>query len=433
MNSAELISFVRQNRNDIEQARYMFMQLYKSQRFNSDEVIQGLSALRNRIICLFNSIPRSLGQLDDGSTESYGFSEWYYRYTKKTFPNKKNFLQFLESILEQMITLEQFQTEIVTIDAARIKGDVKKFQELWRTTDQMLLLLIDALQSLETAARKELPGEEESKKQQITKILITDIQPLIANHGETIIIIQRNVKDNREAETGVIGELTDEGKRIAENISHDFFNTVFQVLKEEKNTVDVRVVASSATLILPGGLRADKKRAVDTADYMIAGLLKSMDSYQVSKSQLLTSRPIELSELHDLFITDRFPGFISFLIDKSKGNMKDFWIRYEGDQHENVTRKAGIEGQNQIADRIYDVVAAQVKFSLEYHKIHPGRRLYIWIVGHYDSLSPFLKKHVFNTDITIYLQMEQGGGVVIKCNNGGHMECIFRNHNWVIR
>ncbi|MDZ4385528.1 MAG: hypothetical protein U0944_03885, partial [Candidatus Moranbacteria bacterium] len=60
------------------------------------------------------------------------------------------------------------------------------------------------------------------------------------------------------------------------------------------------------------------------------------------------------------------------------------------------------------------------------HRANPGRRLIIWTVSHYDSISPFIKKNIAEMDMKSYLPVDQGAGISINIDNQGKATCVIQ-------
>jgi len=253
-----------------------------------------------------------------------------------------------------------------------------------------------------------------------------DLHPEIASPGETVLVLQRNAKDDRSPKSEDFGALIPEQAKQAEDSARVFFDQVFaDTGEEEKSKIRILVVASDASLPRPDG-GEPHKRAVDTAVSVISGIKESMRKFDVSDDQLLnevettSGTPIEMSGLTDLLIFKDSPEFVDFL-KKKYGFGKDFWVKLEEDA--DITERAGLgaEGPSDVADRMRRVLSALVQeCARKYHQADPGTRLYIWAVSHYDSISPLVKDYIYNKDpAKAYLPVEQGSGIVIKLDKDG--------------
>jgi len=272
----------------------------------------------------------------------------------------------------------------------------------------------------------------EGEPVKIEKIEVKDIQPKIPELGGTTIVLQRNAKDDRRLNSTDIGALEVEAAEQVKFSAKVFFDKIFEGLTEkERLSVDVMIVASDTTLITPGGIISPHKRAVETADRVIVGLKESMSGFSLSEQQFLNSSAtqdggvIEVSELRDLLMVRESPEFMAFLVEKYGSGM-EFWDAYENDTEKETRLKMGAEGPEEIADRVNHALSLQTQIAREYHLANPSRRLIIWAVSHYDSISPFIKKHVTGTDLKKYLPVDQGAGITIEINKDGAASCDLR-------
>lgn len=273
----------------------------------------------------------------------------------------------------------------------------------------------------------------EGRTMEIGKIEAKDIQAKIPELGETTLVLQRNAKDDRRLDSADIGALEAGAAEQARLQAKDFFGKIFDGLTEdERKSVDIMVVASDTTLITPSGIVSPHKRAVETADQVISGLRESMKNFSIAEQQFLNNSAtqdggaVEVSGLRDLKMVNESPDFMAFLV-KKYGSGAEFWDAYESDVEKETRLKMGAEGPEEIADRVNYALSLQMQIAREYHKANPGRRLIVWAVSHYDSMSPFIKKHVTNIDLKTYLPVDQGAGITIKVDKNSKAACELHN------
>ncbi len=269
-------------------------------------------------------------------------------------------------------------------------------------------------------------GLEQSQSLRIEKITSADIKPESLEPGETSIVLQCNAKDDRRPEAPDQGALIPEEATAERQIAYDYFKKLFESLPpEERSSVDILVVASDAVLTTETGIKNKHKRAVESGEQVIAGLIQIMSELSVSQQQLLNTasspdgipRPIEISDLKDLKMMDDSPEFVQFLIERY-GTGRAFWTAYEEDTEKETRETMGVEGPLDIADRVAKITTLSALAAAEHHSTHPGRRLIFWEIGHYDNLSPFLKKYIAMMDdktlLDSYLAVDKKGGITIK-------------------
>lgn len=272
----------------------------------------------------------------------------------------------------------------------------------------------------------EKPELQQSNK--VEKVTVEDLQPEKFRIGEVEIILQRNAKDNRDPNSPLeMGALVPEAAEKVHIRAQEFFDKTFAELGEEAKTVDILIVAADTKLDTPVvGIKSEHKRAVETANEVISAVKKSMEKFSLSPEQLLnkTEKPIELSSgrLRDLRIFEDSPDFVQFLKDKY-GPEKGFWVAFEVDKEKDKRLEMGAEGPEDIADRVDAYLKVVSRAMRSYVELHPGRRVIVWAVSHYDTVSPFVKKYVSGLDKTAfhdeYLPIDQGAGVVMVVGEDG--------------
>lgn len=267
----------------------------------------------------------------------------------------------------------------------------------------------------------------------IEKITAKDIRPEVPETDGTVMVLQRNARDNRDYRSSEFGALEKEAREKVRAQSAEFFNELFNALpKKDRKKIDVMVIASDASLITPDGKTSEHKRAVETAEEVIAGLKESMKEFELSEDQFLNSiattegGAIEVSGLRDLLMLEESQEFVDFLTEKY-GTGQDFWEAYEEDKEKKKRLELGVEGSKEIADRVNYELTVQARIAQEHHRANPGRKLVLWAISHYDSLSPFIKQHVLGKDVTTYLPVEQGGGITLSISKGGQISSTIQD------
>ncbi|MBS3112961.1 hypothetical protein J4418_02690 [Candidatus Woesearchaeota archaeon] len=432
----DFIIFVREHRNLLEQNKNTFYQNYRTKRFNDKELVADVEVFENLLQSLFTR----LNKYELLFSVSAG-----YKY--KELPDGETIVSFVENLLSDVKELKKFQTNYFIYLKSKVKGDVSKFQVLWKEIDKNLLVLMHILLDMEKYSKQFLEGRYAGLKntdklgKPLFQIEINDMIPLKLGVGETLIILERNTEDCREDSANEFGNLTAKGKATAAAIGVSFFNTMFMQLGDEKSTLDIRMVASSAILATAEGVSLpDKRRAVDTAKYVIQGLKEAMNDNAVDHKQFLNNtffrrwKPIESAELKDLLMFEQSPDFVKWM--KGKYGYKygganqsagaKFWMNYELESEKKIAEQRGVEMQNQVADRIYKAVLTEARWAALYHEKKPDRRLIIWMVSHYDSIAPFFKKFVLDIEpSTALVKMVHGSGITILSQKA-KASCFFR-------
>ncbi|HLD30937.1 MAG TPA: hypothetical protein VJB41_01940 [Patescibacteria group bacterium] len=272
----------------------------------------------------------------------------------------------------------------------------------------------------------------------IERITRESIKPRISEVGGTIIILQRNAKDDRRLDSEDIGALEAEAAEQTFLHAREFFDKIFEGMDDkERETIDVMIIAGDTTLITPDGIKSYHKRAVETASQVIAGLKESMAKFSLREQQLLNTAAspdggvIEVSELRDLLMLEKSPEFVKFLIDKYGTGVK-FWDAYESDAERETRLQMGAEGPDEIADRVNYALSLHAQIAEEYHQANPGRRLIVWAVSHYDSISPFIKKYIVGMEMSSYLPVDQGAGITISIDKTGKATTTIQDQELIL-
>jgi len=87
--------------------------------------------------------------------------------------------------------------------------------------------------------------------------------------------------------------------------------------------------------------------------------------------------------------------------------------------YKETREKMGAEGPDEITDRMKLMVDVLTRYSRFYHKKHPDRRLIIWAATHYDTISPYIKRGIFEVGKDIPLGVDYGAGILINLDQDG--------------
>lgn len=275
----------------------------------------------------------------------------------------------------------------------------------------------------------------------VERVTIDDLRPERFENGETEIILQRNAKDNRDPNSPIeMGALLPEAAEKVRQHAKKFFEDMFSMLGEDAKITDILVVAADTKLETPiDGVKSHHQRAVETAEEVIVGLKEAMEAFSLEQKQLLnkSGKPIQLTSgrLRDLRIFEDSPEFVNFLKEKY-GQLKEFWVAYEVDKEKEIRIKMGAEGPEDVADRIDSYLRVLANAAKAYEESHPGRKLIVWAVSHYDTISPYIKKHISQLDETSfhddYLPVEQGAGIVMVADKQGNAETKIQGQKYQV-
>ncbi|MEK7186921.1 MAG: hypothetical protein AAB690_01200 [Patescibacteria group bacterium] len=255
-----------------------------------------------------------------------------------------------------------------------------------------------------------------------TKIEKGGIEPVLSEVGGTEIILQRHGKYERSTDNKHAGSLTEEGAEEVYIQGKDFFKRLFEMVPEsERHDVDILVLASD-TQYKDGG-----RRSMETAEQVIKGLKEELAGLGLDEAQLLNTssnthgegNPRPTPELREPRIFDNSPEFVEFLKKKYGDLGLDFWIAFEEDKEKEIREKMGAEGPDEITDRMQSMIDVLVRYSRFYHKKHPDRRLVIWAVTHYDTISPYVKREILEAGKEAPLGVDYGAGILINLDKDG--------------
>ena len=265
-------------------------------------------------------------------------------------------------------------------------------------------------------------GKENFEPTLPRKIEKSGIEPNLPDIGGTEIILQRHGKYERSADSPNVGSLTEEGAEEVYTSGKEFFQKLFEsVAESERKNIDILVLASD-TQYKDGG-----RRSMETAEQVIRGLKEELKRLNLDDSQLLNtssnvsgdggSRPTP--KLREPQMFDNSPEFVEFLKEKYGDLNLDFWIAFEEDKEKETREKMGAEGPDEITDRMKLMADILTRYSRFYHKKHPDRRLIIWAATHYDTISPYIKRGIFEVGKDIPLGVDYGAGILINLDQDG--------------
>lgn len=297
----------------------------------------------------------------------------------------------------------------------------------------------------------EASGHETEKESipEIRGIAERDLRVVLPNVDETTFVLQRNAKDERNPESPNYGALTPEAVEKTRNDAKAYFEKILNSLPpEERSQLEILIVASDAPLIAPEGpeYSSSHKRALETAAEVMKGAREALQAFDLSEDQIINSSLpairtrakegskdiAEFEELEPLQILRQSPEFVQYLKEKY-GAGKDFWAAYETDKEKVEREKLGAEGVEDIAERMRHVIKLLARYGRMLHSRQKDKRLIIWAVSHYDSLSPFIKKNVLGKPATDYLPIDAGGGITLEVDKEGKAKTELGGQKFDVR
>jgi hypothetical protein len=252
--------------------------------------------------------------------------------------------------------------------------------------------------------------------------------------GGSLIIMQRHEKYNRKKESGEtkLGSLTPESAQSAYNQTKELLNKMFGSLTdEEKTQLHFLVVASDTTYKNQG------KRSVETAEQILAAIRseiqdRALSDEVVENNHSGAKKVAEIARIEaPRFLEESIP-YHNFLVEKYGEQTPEFWKAFEEDTHKEERLKFKAEGPNEIDLRYTKYLETLSKYATHFHATHPDKRLVIWTVSHYDTISPYIKRHITKTDPHQFVQVDYGAGVSINIDAEGIATSTFRGKNYPV-
>lgn len=296
-------------------------------------------------------------------------------------------------------------------------------------------------QPMEMGPVAPLPKREPLKKITPQEVIAASERPF--EIGGTKLFLTVNAQDDRSDGAKDLGALVPESATLVEETAEKSIDNILARIPEnQRSSTDILVIAAGGTLKTPGGLVSQHKRSVESGERVISGARKSLFKHHLLESQILNNseasnakgKPIEVTGLNDLMMFDQSPEFVKFMVDKYGTSGTALWEAYEADSDRETRIKMGVEGPEEIAERVNYVVSLQTQLAKEYHAKNPGRRLVIWAVGTYDSLSPYFKRYVEGNDpAKRYLGLAKGGGIALDIDPKGAISTTVQGQQFTVK
>jgi hypothetical protein len=262
----------------------------------------------------------------------------------------------------------------------------------------------------------------------LEKITRSDISREIPDVDGTEIIMQRHEKYIRDVEHERSGSLEPEDAKKSYDQAVEILASKLESLSdEERKNVDILVIASNTDYGKAKGMRS-----FETADEVMKGALEVLDRFGLDNSQLLNSKsavskkndrpvPSKNKTIQEPRFISQSPEFLKYLKSKYGDMTQEFWQAFEEDWEKTERERLGAEGPKDILERYNKFIEILKNFSEHYHKKHPGKRLIIWPVSHYDTISPYIKNKIEKTDPNKYLPVDYGAGISLVIDREGNI------------
>ena len=269
-----------------------------------------------------------------------------------------------------------------------------------------------------------------------TKIEKTDIKPHAIGRGETEIVLQRHGAYVRDKDAENTGSLPEDSAAVEKAASLAFFDKFLsQLPEEERGTVDILVVASDTSYFDKG------KRSYETGILALEAAKETLTKYGIPETNIIQESdplspdgaPRNMPRLREPNFLNDSPEFLDFMLKEYGGINLDFWVAFESDTHKDVRESMGAEGPDDIADRMSFTVRSLARYADTYHQLNPDRRLIIWGATHYDTISPYVKRDVFEVGKEAQLLVDYGGGITIDIDKSGQATTELGNKTYDIK
>jgi hypothetical protein len=269
---------------------------------------------------------------------------------------------------------------------------------------------------------------EQLRQKPVEKITRQDISKNMPGVGETGIIMQRHEKYIRDTEHERSGSLETEDAQKALDQTVEILGDMLAPLSEEdRRNVTILVIASNTNYGKAKGMRS-----FETATEVANGVQTILGKYGLDEKQLLNSGtavsqknegvlPSKNKGIQEPRMFEESPEFVAYLREKYEGQTQKFWQAFEEDWEKETRERMGAEGPPELLQRYSKFIEILNNFSAHYHKKNPGKRLLIWTVSHYDTISPYAKNKVFESDPNEHLPVNYGAGFTVRINKEGEM------------
>jgi len=276
--------------------------------------------------------------------------------------------------------------------------------------------------------------ENSTKELENPEVSALDINRCAPEIGGSKVILQRHESYRRKPdEHGEgLGSLTPESAQKAYDQSKAILDDMLGSLtEEEKKDVYFLVVGSDTKF------RQQGQRSMETAGRVLSALNDKIAADGLNPEQVLNNRsqskgvaPIKKMQA-PRFIDDS-ADYLAFLEETYGGENQAFWKAYEEDTHKDIREQMNAEGPDDMDARFTKYVATLSKYAESFHKDNPGKRLVIWGVSHYDTVSPYIKRHITKTDPNQYLAVDYGAGVSVEIDHAGMATSQFQGKEYKV-
>lgn len=264
---------------------------------------------------------------------------------------------------------------------------------------------------------KEYPSPENLKMSTET------IERMPPEPGGTVIIMQRHGSYDRET-----GHLTAAGKGESLERSRAVLGGILEQIPEnERQLVDLFVVASPTEL--HGG-----QRSMETATAVLESANALFEANGIPTENILQQSPRATAAIEQPRMFDDGSGFRDFLAEKYSDASLEFWKAFEEERHQAEREEFGSEGPLEMSDRFAHFTNVLARFARRYHHSHQNqpRRLIIWSISHYDTITTYYKNHIAKIDQKEHVPVDYDGGMSVYINPQGEASVTLSGHQYPV-
>lgn len=263
-------------------------------------------------------------------------------------------------------------------------------------------------------------------KEQIQKIEKSDIKVPRLNEGDSAIVFQRHERYERDRSSDMAGSLNQEHANATYQRNLEFFNDLFG--QDSPDAETMVLFTSSDTRYADKGYRS-----METAQLAQDAAIEVLNSMDIDpRSRIINLSPDFAVDTFDSTgqsvrpdkkirepqIFDS-PEYVDYLRDKygrengaGNGISSRAWAMHEMDAEREVRESHDAEGIHDLMERTRKSLIVLERYARVFHANNPHKKLLIWTVSHYDTISP-LVKNATGQGLDTYVPVDYGAGVVI--------------------
>ncbi|MCR4312185.1 MAG: hypothetical protein NUV56_02795 [Candidatus Uhrbacteria bacterium] len=260
------------------------------------------------------------------------------------------------------------------------------------------------------------------------EVTAADIRTDAPEIDGTKFILQRHERYQLSGDH--VGSLTEASAQKAHDQSTRILKEMLEPLSEEERRNVAFLVVGSNTKHHGKGMRS-----METAGKVLEATKNELTRLDLGADQIINNRsgskgvaPIAKMQAPRLF--DDSPTYTEFLIEKYGAVTQQFWKAFEEDTHKEERIAFGAEGPDEMDQRFSKYLSTLSKYAETFHRENPGKRLVIWAVSHYDTVSPYIKRHITKTDPHQYLAVDYGAGVSVDIGADGKATSVFQGEEY---